>query len=180
MADRKAPDRQKIIDRRSVPAGTVVIRQGEGGNAAFLIESGTVRVTVEKDGRQVELAKLSAGQIFGEMALVFEEEDRAATVEALEDCSLIVITRRTFDEKLKNSDPTVRAIVPMLVQRILQANRAVSGGQPQTAKDLIDSANVVYRHVLAAQPTDEARAQFESEVGPKLDEFVTAARQFKA
>ena len=62
-----------ILERRFVPEGTLVMRQGEEGYSAYLIQSGSVGIYSEQDGRKVELARLQAGQIFGEMALIFDE-----------------------------------------------------------------------------------------------------------
>lgn len=113
-----------ILERRFVPAGTMVIRQGDRGNSAYLIQSGSVRIFTENEGKRIEFARLEMGQIFGEMALIFDDP-RTASVEALEDCNLIVITRQTFKQKLDRSDPTIRAIVVMLTQRIVTANNAM-------------------------------------------------------
>lgn len=169
---------QIVLERKAAPAGSVVMRQGDGGNCAFLIQSGQVRVLSESAGRVVELARLGPGQIFGEMALVLDEK-RSATVEAVEDTNLIVVTRKTFDEKLKKSDPTIRAIVPMLMKRIVQGNNAVMNRQG-SALDLIEAADSIYRNLAAAQPTAQHRKTLEVSVLPKLEEFKKAVEAFAA
>ena len=164
-----------ILERRFVPMGSVVMREGERGNNAFLIQSGHVRVVVEKDGKKVELARLGMGQIFGEMALVFDEP-RTASVEALEDCNLIVITRQTLQQKLDKSDPTVRAIVPMLMKRIVQANNAMlnkAGG----IGEMIDTVNTMYENLQAGLGPAQKKT-LQNAVLPKLEEFLTAVREF--
>src|SRR5262245_47602496 len=135
-----------IFERRFVPAGAVILEQGERGSAAFLIQSGRVQVFSEYEGKQVELAKLEAGQVFGEMALAVDDP-RAASVKALDDCTLIVITRESFLNKLNRSDPTIKAIVSMLIQRLLTANELVMGKKTDT-KSLIETSRFIYDSAL--------------------------------
>ncbi len=111
-----------ILERRYVPKGTVVIKEGEEAYAAFLIQSGSVRVFQERNGKKVELAILGMGEICGEMALI-NDKPRGASVETAEDCNLVVITRSAFEDKLKNTDTTIQAIVKMLIKRVESANK---------------------------------------------------------
>jgi len=167
--------RAVILERRFVPAGTLIMKEGEQGNSAYLLQSGAVEVYTDHEGQKVVLAKLGVGQIFGEMALIFDDP-RAASVASLEDCNLIVITRQSFKQKLEKSDPTIRAIVQMLSQRILSGNNAVLNKKSDTA-DLVDTTRVLYENVFAALPRNQQRT-FENAVLPKLDDFMNAVRSF--
>ncbi len=113
-----------ILERRFIPKGSVFIKQGDDAYSAYLIQSGRVSVYSYKNGKTHELAQLGVGQICGEMALM-NEATRTASVRAIEDCNLIVITKTAFEEKLKNSDPTIRAIVEMLIDRVHDLNNKI-------------------------------------------------------
>jgi CRP-like cAMP-binding protein len=164
-----------ILERRFVPKGTLVVREGDDGASAFLIQSGKVRVFTGKDGKIIDLAVLETGQIFGEMALVFDEK-RTASVEVVEDCNLIVITRQALDEKLKSSEPMVRAIIKMLSMRIIQSNNALLE-RLDTLEDLMSIVNTVFQNVRSALP-DDKRITFDDEVAPALKSFHTAIDRF--
>ncbi len=110
-----------ILERRFVPKGTAIIKEDDDAYSAYLIQSGEVSVFTNKDGKEIELARLGAGEICGEMALIADDK-RTASVRTVEDCNLIVITRSAFEEKLRNSDPTIRAVVSMLIKRIIASN----------------------------------------------------------
>ena len=99
MAGMKRHD-TTILERRFVPQGQLVIEEGELGQQAYLIQSGEVKVYVTKDEEEIELARLDAGQIFGEMVFVFDGP-RTASVKALSDTNLIVISQQQFEEKLR-------------------------------------------------------------------------------
>jgi CRP-like cAMP-binding protein len=165
-----------ILERRFVPKGTLVVREGEPGSSAYLIQSGDVEVFTEHDGRKIKLAELGVGQIFGEMALIFDGE-RSANVRATSDCNLIIITRQAFQEKLKKTDSTVKAIVEMLTTRIVSGNNTVVMKQTDL-NDLMETTHIIYQNVLSNLPGSRQSA-FQDKVLPKLDEFLEAVRSFR-
>lgn len=165
-----------ILERRFIPAGTIVMRQGDPGNCAYLLQSGRVSVyTEDEEGHTVELAKLGLGELFGEMALVFDEP-RTATVKAIEDCNLIILTRDAFKKKIERSDPTIKALVGMFTKRMVSANNAVIRKKTDT-EDLIETSRLIYENVLAELPRSQQRT-FQNAVLPKLDDFLEALRAF--
>jgi CRP-like cAMP-binding protein len=92
-------------DEIRVAAGRVVAREGDLGEAFFVIESGTAEIT--RGGAPV--AKLGAGDFFGEIALL-REERRTATVTATSPMVLIVMTASSF-RSLDCSIPELRETV---------------------------------------------------------------------
>ena len=67
-----------------LPRGQAAFTQGEAGEACFVIRSGSFRVTRTREGSdavEVIAERLSAGDVFGEMALL-KDEPRAADVDA--------------------------------------------------------------------------------------------------
>ncbi len=165
-----------ILERRFVPEGTLIMEEGELGNCAYLIQSGIVEVYTENEGRDIRLAKLELGQIFGEMALIFDER-RTASVRALEDCNLIVITRQSFQAKLEKTDPTIAAIVKMLTQRVISANNTLVNKKSDT-KDLLETTQIIYDNILSSLPRTRQRT-FQTAVLPKLEEFLKAVDAFE-
>lgn len=63
---------------RDFPAGAVVFEEGDPGSRMYVIQSGEVRILKIVSGREIELARLTAGEAFGEMALL-EGQPRSAT-----------------------------------------------------------------------------------------------------
>jgi CRP-like cAMP-binding protein len=72
-----------------------IINAGDVGHCMYVILRGNVRVTITRGRGEVELAKLSAGDFFGEVALV-DDGPRSASVTATEACELLCITRTTL------------------------------------------------------------------------------------
>src|SRR4030088_3332018 len=59
------------VEQRYQP-GQAVVRQGDTGVGAFIIRSGKVDIIQDKNGKEVKLATLGPGDVFGEMALLDE------------------------------------------------------------------------------------------------------------
>jgi hypothetical protein len=85
----------------SVPAGEVIVRQGEPGDTYFAIADGTVEVT--KD--DVAEGTLTRGDGFGEIALI-DDVPRTATVRAVTDATLVAIAREPFLVAVTGHAPT--------------------------------------------------------------------------
>src|SRR5262249_61572321 len=59
------------LTRQTVPAGASVVRQGEVGDTAYLVQSGRLEVVLEaEEGAERRLATLRPGTIVGEAALL--------------------------------------------------------------------------------------------------------------
>jgi len=108
------------IDRGAYRDGAVVIREGESGDRFYVVENGTLVVSVE--GRAVR--RLGPGDGFGEIALV-RDVPRTATVTAVGDVALVEIGRGPFVEAL-GGQPRSRTIAAGLVDERLAADVARS------------------------------------------------------
>ena len=96
-----------------VPAGKVLAREGEIGREFFVILSGSMEAV--RSG--VRVATLVAGDFFGEMALV-DRQPRAATVTAVEDGELLVLTRAEFSSVLTTMPSVDHKIIAVLARRL--------------------------------------------------------------
>ena len=87
------------------PPEVVVVRQGEAGDSLFVVASGRVQVVAmpSDGGPERSLATIEAGDYFGEMSLL-TGTPRMATVRALEDTELLILSREALRPVLL-SDP---------------------------------------------------------------------------
>lgn len=94
------------------PAGSVVVRQGEAGDAFFIVTEGKLEVHVEEDGKSRQIATLEKGAFFGEMAALLGEP-RSATVKAASAVSLMRF-ELPLVKGIINDYPTVRQVLVRL------------------------------------------------------------------
>ncbi len=97
--------------------GETIMRQGEPGASAYIIESGKVEINVKTPGgKQQVVGTRGPGTMIGEMALV-DNAPRTATVKALEDCVLLEITKEDFSGRLDKADPILRMTTQVILLR---------------------------------------------------------------
>jgi CRP-like cAMP-binding protein len=83
-------------ERRSVPAGGVVAREGEVSNCMYVIETGEVRIIKNLDTPDaVQLAVLGPGEFFGEMCIL-ETLPRSATGQAAGPATVVSVASSAF------------------------------------------------------------------------------------
>jgi CRP-like cAMP-binding protein len=93
--------------------GQVVVREGDPGEALYLIRQGVVDVHTMREGQRFHLATLGPGACFGEVALL-SGRPRTATVVAKEPCTLLCFYRSQIDEILV-AYPKVRKLLESVV-----------------------------------------------------------------
>jgi hypothetical protein len=94
------------LDEVAVPKDGVVFKQDSKADSFYLIYGGSVRIVRRQNKKEIQLARLVSGDYFGEMALV-ERRRRSATVVALADTLLLVLSRQDF-EKLYKQKPDLK------------------------------------------------------------------------
>ena len=100
--------------------GQFIMRQGDTGVGAFIIRSGKVDIIQERDGKEIKLATLGPGEVFGEMALL-DEFPRSASARAVEPTTALGIQRWHFRGILESHPQIALALLPILTRRIRNA-----------------------------------------------------------
>jgi CRP-like cAMP-binding protein len=108
------------MDVRCVTEGETIIQEGGQGDSFFIIVGGTVKITKVVGGQVMELARLSDGAFFGEMALL-SDAPRTASVVAVTDCELFEISRDTL-EAVTSSFPSVKQVMNNFYKQRLLSN----------------------------------------------------------
>jgi CRP-like cAMP-binding protein len=99
------------------------------GVAFYVVEAGRVEIMAARDHGDERLAVVGPGAFFGEMAL-FENQVRSATVTALEETDLVVLTRWDFlAEVNRPGSGLALALLAILAQRIRALD---AGSQPES------------------------------------------------
>jgi thioredoxin-dependent peroxiredoxin len=109
--------------------GDTILSEGEEGNTAFLIVSGSVEVSVHHGSTAKILATLNAGEVFGEMGLI-EPGPRSATVRAVADTECLAISYDEFIASVQDDPQQVVHFTKTLVRRLRLMNERVASLDP--------------------------------------------------
>ncbi len=112
----------RAADEVEVGAGEYLGRQGETGQEAFVVVSGSL--DIRRNGRKV--AMLGPGAVVGEMSLI-DGAPRSADIVAHSEGSVLVMHRKDFAGLLDGSAAFQRKILLAITQRLREADRKLYG-----------------------------------------------------
>src|SRR5688572_8567595 len=114
------------IQHRSYPRHSFMLRAGEKTDALYIILSGRAKVVIDDgDGREVTLTTIGPSEFFGEMSLV-DEKPRSASVEALEPCEVLYISKPAFMACMKDNFDAAMLMLRNVIGRLREADRKIA------------------------------------------------------
>ena len=141
--------------------GQLIFKEGQSGRQAFLVRTGSVTIFRVQNGVKSRLARLRAGEIFGEMAVI-TGEPRSASAEAAEFTELVVIDEQSLHGVLSHMVPVAQVMLRQIITRFRELIQAGSGDagrerSMETALESIrDNARLLERHLQGkADPEGE-------------------------
>jgi CRP/FNR family transcriptional regulator, cyclic AMP receptor protein len=112
----------KAGDEVVMPAGSLIVDQGQTGREAFVLMAG--RATVRRNGKKV--ATIEPGAVIGELSLL-DHGPRTATVVADTDVTLFVISQRHFLGVIDDVPALAHKLLASLASRIRELDRQYYG-----------------------------------------------------
>src|SRR6266545_5282619 len=111
---------------RKCAADETIFLMGSPGDSMMAVLSGQVRISVPSpDGKEIVLAMLGTGQIFGEVALL-DGKERTADARATTECSLAVLERRDVLSFFERHPTAWPGLVEMLCDRLRTTDRQMA------------------------------------------------------
>ncbi len=121
---------------KAYSTGEVIFTENSDCDGMYIIQSGQVVVYKTVQGKhglqELELARIGAKGMFGEMAVI-DEQRRSASVKAVEPTRVTIITRQMFNDQLQQLPTWVLTMIKLLVSRIRFTNeklRRAMGEKP--------------------------------------------------
>lgn len=112
----------KSSDEITMPAGSLLVDQGQTGREAFIVLEG--QVTVRRNGKRV--GDFGPGTVVGELSLL-DHGPRTATVNCATDCTLLLLDQRHFLGVLDSVPALTHKILASLAGRIRDLDRQYFG-----------------------------------------------------
>ncbi len=113
-----------FFPERTFEAGEWIVREGEEGDAAYVIVSGACEVVRQEATRLEVLRRMEAGEVFGEAA-IFAQRSRSASVRAATHVRLTVVSREALLGEIETGS-WITPFVRTLAQRFGEQSREVS------------------------------------------------------
>jgi len=113
------------------PANKVIFKEGDLGDFIGFVLSGKLEVKKQTEfkGNQLIIALLSKGAMVGELSM-FDEHKRSATVEAVEETTLMILRNEAMESLIKQHPHTgikiLKALIKILALRLRKATERLT------------------------------------------------------
>jgi len=104
--------------------GDILFKEGEDGNAMYVIHSGSVKISIRAKNAEQVLTTLSEGEFLGEMAL-FTDQKRSATATVIENSTILKIEKSSMDFMMKSNKSFATNLIKKLCERLYKADMQI-------------------------------------------------------
>jgi CRP/FNR family cyclic AMP-dependent transcriptional regulator len=112
----------KFVERK-YPKNHVIFFQGDPANEMYVIKSGCLKIYREDETKQIIMGHQFSGEMIGELECVHHDNHRLASVAALENSVLWMISKPSLEELIEIYPQILRKIIFVLSERLQQADR---------------------------------------------------------
>lgn len=125
LSDNELENLHKVFKPRNYLKNSMIILEEEYGDLVFVVKTGTIKITrVNDEGKEVILALLGPGEIFGELAIL-DGEARSANALAQENCQLLAINKEDFLDILKHNFSISYSLMCELAKRLRKSDQQI-------------------------------------------------------
>tara|TARA_B100002052_G_scaffold16090_2_gene12843 strand:- start:7194 stop:7871 length:678 start_codon:yes stop_codon:yes gene_type:complete len=125
LSDSELDNIKTLCQTRKYPKNSMIILEEEMGDVVFIVMTGTVKITrVNDEGKEVILAMLGSGEVFGEMAIL-DGESRSANALAQENCEVVTINREEFLNLIKTNNKVALNLMTEFAVRLRKSDQQI-------------------------------------------------------
>ena len=125
LSDSELESIKSVCKTRNYPKSSMIILEEEMGDVVFIVKSGTVKITrVNDEGKEVILAMLGVGEVFGEMAIL-DGESRSANALSQENCEVVTINREDFLSMIKTNNKVALSLMTEFAIRLRKSDQQI-------------------------------------------------------
>src|SRR5882672_390789 len=135
LTDDAARDLRSLLAEQDVPNNTRLFRQGDKGDAMYLIESGRIRISImDHDKKELTLAELAQGDFFGEMSII-DGRQRSADAKVIEDGRLAILPRPDFLGFVRSNPDVALGMLGALSDRLRRTDELIRSRVSRNANE---------------------------------------------
>jgi CRP-like cAMP-binding protein len=131
----------KAYNLKTFLKGQTIFKEGDPGNLAYLIRSGSVDIYKVMNNKKILLERLQPGEIFGEMSII-SKEPRSANAAANEYSELVVINQKDLEVSINKSLPIIQALANLLIKRLRHTSEMIR--EHPTNNKFLSICNLLY------------------------------------
>jgi uncharacterized membrane protein len=131
------------LERRALPAGTIIFRYGDPGDALYAVRSGRVEVFTKNDtGEEIILERPGPGDFFGEISLL-DGGPRTASARVVEDLDALVIERADLDDFLRATPAAAMHLLEATGKRLRETTNLLRHSASRNVNDATEDTRTL-------------------------------------
>jgi len=135
------------VEQVNYKAGEIIFHEYDTGDALYVVEEGAVRIWVtDEDVKDVTLAELKPGQLFGEMA-VLDRGKRSSSATALVDTHLHRLSSDNFEKFLIQHPDCAIDVICEIAARLRQTNLLVTQRASRNVNEVMEQRSTLGQRV---------------------------------
>jgi len=117
--------------------GDLIFKEGDDGDAAFIVQLGSVGIFKDVEGEEVHLATMTEGELFGEMAII-DGSQRMAHARVLEESVVVRLPVSSLTSKIESYDPFTKQVIQILVENLRNVHE-IYMKRPRSIHDFVNA-----------------------------------------
>jgi CRP/FNR family cyclic AMP-dependent transcriptional regulator len=113
------------IQHRSYPRRSFILHRAQQTDALYVILGGRAKVVIDNGDRELTVTTIGPSEFFGEMSLI-DEKPRSASVQAVEACEVLCVSRQAFMVCLKDNFDVAMLMLRSVVGRLRNADDKIA------------------------------------------------------
>ena len=156
--------------KKTYLVGDFIFREGDQGNTAYVVESGVVELVKFTGEDYVTLSEITAGTLFGEMAII-DGSPRSASARAKEECMLNEITEAQLKAYMSRSPDTSMDMMRRLASYARTANEKLNKDAFEVASEELNTNEVKNIKNSQTEKIDNNTSNIIKEFNDDIDQF---------
>ena len=157
-------------NKKTYLVGDFIFREGDQGNTAYVVESGVVELVKFTGEDYVTLSEITAGTLFGEMAII-DGSPRSASARAKEECMLNEITEAQLKAYMSRSPDTSMDMMRRLASYARTANEKLNKDAFEVASEELNTNDVKNIKNSQKEKIDKNTSNIIKEFNDDIDQF---------
>ena len=157
-------------NKKTYLVGDFIFREGDQGNTAYVVESGVVELVKFTGEDYVTLSEITAGTLFGEMAII-DGSPRSASARAKEECMLNEITEAQLKAYMSRSPDTSMDMMRRLASYARTANEKLNKDAFEVASEELNTNDVKNIKNSKTEKIDKNTSNIIKEFNDDIDQF---------
>ncbi len=142
LNDKTLLDLSAITVEQTIPAKTIVFKEGDPGDAIYIVKSGKINILKRNSsGQDSVLVTLGKDSVIGDMAVI-DDMPRSASVATVQDTTFLIITKQDFRALLGSSPEVAVQILKLMTERLRKTNASLKELET-SAKQMEDVIRVI-------------------------------------